>query len=474
MRAFMDQDFLLSNETAVRLFHDYAEKMPIYDYHNHLEAKEIYEDKKYDNLTEVWLGGDHYKWRAMRAFGIPEEKITGNAEPYEKFAAWVQTLENAMGNPLYHWSHLELQRYFGVMEALTSKNCKEIWEICNKKLREPGFTVRGLLKMQNVKVLCTTNDPAEDLEWHKKLREEDWGISVYPTFRPDGAMNVNHPSYAAYLEKLEQLTKKKIAAVEALVEALEERLDFFVKEAGCRIADHSLEERIYVPCELEEAEEIFTKRGSGTLSGMEVLKFKSYLLQRLGVLYHERGMVMQLHIGAMRNNSGRMFERLGANTGFDSIDDVNYAREISAFLNKLDQKDQLPKTILYCLNIKDYDMLSAVCGNFQSAPYRGKVQFGPAWWFCDNRDGMEKQMKSLANQGLLSVFVGMLTDSRSFLSFPRHEYFRRILCNLVGTWVENGEFPADMEYLEQFVENICYNNIENYILSDVRSSERSS
>ena len=463
MKAFMNEDFLLTNETACTLFHSFAENMPIYDYHNHLDAKEIYEDKHYENLTQVWLGGDHYKWRAMRAYGIQEEKITGQAKPYEKYLAWVQTLENAMGNPLYHWSHLELQRYFGIQEPLTSRNCKEVWEICNKKLQEAEFSVQGLLKMQKVKVLCTTNDPAEDLFYHQKLREEGCEIQVLPTFRPDGAMDLCNPCYEEYLKQLEQLTGKAITSVETLVQALSERLDYFVEEGGCRISDHSLEERVYLPCTAEEAEAIFGKRGTHELIQEEVLKFKSFLLVKLGALYSKKNIAMQLHIGAMRNNSSRMLETLGVNKGFDSMDDISFAREISAFLNQLDKEDKLPKTILYCLNPKDYDMLAAVGANFQCAPYRGKIQFGPAWWFCDHRDGMEQQLRAVANQGLLSIFVGMLTDSRSFLSFPRHEYFRRILCNLVGTWVEEGEFPSDIQYLERFIKNICYNNIEKYL-----------
>lgn len=463
MKAFMDQEFLLTNETASKLFHQVAEPMMIYDYHNHLDAKEIYENKNYNNITEVWLGGDHYKWRAMRAYGIPENLITGDGDPYDKFCAWAETLRHAMGNPLYHWSHLELQRYFGVYEPLTEKNCKEVWEVCNKKLAQADFTVQGLLKQQKVKVLCTTNDPIEDLEWHKKLQQEGCEVEVYPTFRPDGAMNVNGTAYHEYLEKLQNLTGIQITSADTLVDALAVRLDFFVNESGCKIADHSLEERIFVACSKEEADEIFAHAGTGELSKADVLKFKSFLLLKLGALYHKHNIVMQLHIGAMRDNSERMLAKIGPNTGYDSIDDVNYARELSCFMNTLDKEDQLPKTILYCLNPKDYDMLAAVGGNYQSAPIKGKIQFGPAWWFCDNRDGMERQMKALGNQGMLSVFVGMLTDSRSFLSFPRHEYFRRILCNLIGEWVEKGEVPADWDLLTEMVEGICYNNIENYM-----------
>lgn len=463
MKAFMDQEFLLTNKTASKLFHEVAENMMIYDYHNHLDAKEIYENKNYHNITEVWLGGDHYKWRAMRAYGIPEELITGDKDAYDKFAAWAETLEHAMGNPLYHWSHMELQRYFGVCEPLTSKNCKKVWDICNEKLAQADFTVQGLLKQQKVKVLCTTNDPIEDLKWHKKLQQEGCEVEVYPTFRPDGAMNVNGCDYPKYLEKMQELTGIQITSVEALVEALAKRLDFFVNEAGCKIADHSLEERIFVACTKEEADAIFAGRGTGELSKEDVLKFKSFLLEKLGVLYHKHNLVMQLHIGAMRDNSERMLAKIGPNTGYDSIDDVNYARELSSFMNLLDKDNNLPKTVLYCLNPKDYDMLAAVAGDYQSAPFRGKIQFGPAWWFCDNRDGMERQMKALGNQGMLSVFVGMLTDSRSFLSFPRHEYFRRILCNLIGEWVEAGEVPCEWDLLKEMVEGICYNNIDRYM-----------
>ncbi|MDD3277281.1 MAG: glucuronate isomerase [Lachnospiraceae bacterium] len=464
MKAFMDQEFLLSNETASRLFHEVAEPMEIYDYHNHLDAREIYEDRSFENLTQVWLGGDHYKWRVMRAYGISEELITGDGAPYDKYYAWVETLEHAMGNPLYHWSHMELQRYFGIFEPLTTRNARQVWEKCNAKLKEPGFSVRGLLKQQKVKALCTTNDPVEDLKWHRLLQQENSEIEVYPTFRPDGAMDVDGGTYTSYLEKLGELTGISIESPAELVNALEKRLEYFVKEAGCKITDHSLEERIFVPCTEEEAEAIFARRGQEILTQEEIMKYRSFLLEKLGALYHKYHLVMQLHMGAMRNNSDRMYAKIGPNTGYDSMDDMNYARELRLLLNTLDAADQLPRTILYCLNPKDFDMLAAAAGNYQEAPYRGKVQLGPAWWFCDNRDGMEKQMKVLANQGLLFGFVGMLTDSRSFLSFPRHEYFRRILCNLIGVWVENGEIPCDWDMLKEFIESICYNNISTYLL----------
>lgn len=464
MKSFMDDNFLLNTETAKTLYHNYAKNMPIFDFHNHLSAQEIYENTQYDNITQAWLGGDHYKWRAMRTYGFPESMITGKeSTDYDKFKAWAETIENAIGNPLYHWTHLELQRYFGVTKPLSTASCEEIWNTCNEKLKSEQFTVRNLLKMQNVKALCTTNDPIEDLEYHKKLQEEGFEIKVLPTFRPDKAVLIGKEGYESYIASLEQASGITITSLPQLKKALEKRLEFFIS-IGCVITDHSLEGMIFEPCTDEEANEIFCKRMKGeSLSFEERRKFQGNLLVSLGKLYKSKNMAMQLHIGALRNNSTRMFQKLGADTGFDCIDDFIYAPELSALLNEMDKTDELPKTILYCLNQRDYEILACMCGNFQSSPYKGKVQFGTAWWFCDNKRGMEEQMDVLATLGLLSVFIGMLTDSRSFLSFPRHEYFRRILCNLIGTWVENGEYPSDMEYLAKLVENISYNNSVNYL-----------
>lgn len=459
MYKFMNEDFLLKTETARTLFHQYGEKQPIVDFHNHLIPREIYEDKTYGNLTEVWLGGDHYKWRAMRANGVPERLITGDGAPYEKFLAWADTVQNCIGNPLYHWTHLELQRYFGITEPLSPKTAKTIWDICNEKLRTPAYSARNLLKMQGVEVLCTTDDPADDLQWHKKLAEEGFDIRVLPTFRPGSALDIEKESFSAYLERL-----GSPKSLEELLSALEARLDYFV-EAGCRVTDHSLEGDFYLHADEKTADGIFQKRLAGeTLTDAELAQYKGYVLTTLGRAYARRGLVMQLHIGALRNNSTRMFRKLGADTGLDSLHDFDYAPQLSALLDAMDQSDELPKTILYCLNPKDLPMLAAMAGNYQGNEMgiKGKVQLGSAWWFCDHKNGMELQLRSLADVGVLPTFVGMLTDSRSFLSFPRHEYFRRILCNLIGEWVENGEYPADLTFLDQVVENICCQNAKTY------------
>lgn len=473
MKVFMDTDFLLKNDTAKSLYHDFAKHMPIFDYHNHLSAQEIYEDRCYDNIARAWLGADHYKWRAMRTLGVPEDKITGQrADDYEKFSAWTHTVSNAIGNPLYHWTHLELQRYFDIPFYLNDKTCGEVWEICNEKLKSKEYSVRNLLRMQNVKALCTTNDPTEDLLYHKKLKEDGFEIKVLPTFRPDRALSIGKSGYKDYIRELAHVSNMQIETLFDLLEALETRLDYFILEAGCLISDHSLEKRVYEYATEAEAEVIFRKAMTSTsLTDSECCKFQSYVLVFLGKLYARKNIAMQLHIGALRNNSTRMLQSVGVDAGFDSIDDFCYAGELSALLNEMDKSDELPKTILYCLNPRDFDMLASMAGNFQGYPCRGKVQFGTAWWFCDNKTGMENQMKALGNLGLLSCFIGMVTDSRSFLSFPRHEYFRRILCNLVGTWVEDGEFPYDMEYLKELIENISYYNAVNYLTSSKESAD---
>ena len=464
MKPFMDEDFLLQNETAKALYHDHAEDLPIIDYHNHLSCREIYEDKNYESITEVWLGGDHYKWRAMRGNGIPEEKITGrDTDPYERFKSWAATVPQLSGNPLYHWTHLELQRYFGISEPLSEKNAKEVYETANRMLAKDDFRVRNLLLGMKTEVLCTTDDPADDLEYHRKLKEEEKRFSVLPTFRPEKAMGIGKEDYVSCIKRLEEAAGVEIESADDLLKALVIRLDYFC-EAGCRITDHSLEGGIYQPVTREEANGILKK----ALSGQRVLpdeevKFKGYLLCALAKEYHERGLVMQLHIGAMRNNSQRMFKRLGPDAGFDSQDDFGYARELSALLNEIDRGEALPKTVLYCLNPKDNEMLASLMGNYQDGSCPGKIQLGPAWWFCDHKSGMERQMQTLMEYGVFSRFIGMLTDSRSFLSFPRHEYFRRILCNLVGEKVEAGEYPCDMDFLGQMVEDVCYYNAKEYL-----------
>lgn len=464
MRTIIHDDFILKNETARALYHQSAESLPIIDFHNHLNPQEIYEDRCYDNLAEVWLGGDHYKWRAMRANGVPEELITGDGDPYEKFLAWADTVQNCIGNPLYHWTHLELKRYFGIDDVLTPETAPAIWEKCNALLKTPEYSIRNLLKMQNVEVLCTTDDPIDDLKWHKKLAEEGFEIQVLPTFRPGRALDIEKDDFADYIAQLGECTDLEIHSLDDVLQALKKCLAYFIED-GCRVTDHSLESDFFLPASLEEADYIYQKRMSGeTLSLEETAKYRGFVLTELGREYSRNNLVMQLHIGAIRNNSLRMFQHLGDDTGFDSLNDFNYAPQLSALLNAMDLTEELPKTVLYYLNSKDADMLAAMAGNYQSNTQniRGKVQLGSAWWFCDHKRGMERQMNALADTGLISTFIGMLTDSRSFLSFPRHEYFRRILCNLIGSWVEDGEYPADMPYLNTLVQNICYTNAKQY------------
>ncbi len=463
MKAFLDEDFLLQNDTAKVLYHSYAEKMPIIDYHNHLCVKEIYEDQNYDSITEVWLGGDHYKWRAMRSAGVSEKNITGEGEPYEKFLSWASTVPELFGNPLHHWTALELKRYFDIDAPLSEKNAKEVYDKCNEKLKQKDFSVRELIVRMNVKELCTTDDPADSLEYHKKLKEEETRFRVRPTFRPEKAMSIGKDGYEEYLDKLSEAAGVEICDFDSLLLALTKRLDYFC-EVGCRITDHSLEGGIYRNSSKEEANEILKKRLAGVeISTEDEIKFKGYLLGTLAKEYHKRNLVMQLHIGAMRNNSTRMFEALGVDAGFDSQDDFSYARELSALLNEADKEGKLPKTILYCLNSKDMPMLASMMGNFQDGSCPGKIQLGPAWWFLDHKSGMELQMQTLMEYGVFGTFIGMLTDSRSFLSFSRHEYFRRILCNMMGERVEAGEYPWNEEFLGRMVQNICYNNIKQYL-----------
>ena len=467
MRPFIQDDFILTNETAKTLFHQYAEKMPILDYHNHLDAREIYENRCYDNLTEVWLSGDHYKWRAMRANGVPEYLITGDGDPYEKFLAWADTVENAIGNPLYHWTHLELMRYFHIEETLSKATAPAIWKRANELLRTPDFSIQNLLKMQQVRVLCTTDDPVDDLTYHRLLKESDFAIKVLPTFRPELALGIEKDDFCDYIQKLGAKVGLSITSIEDVLTALAKRLDFFI-ELGCVISDHSLECLFYTGSDITKANDALLRCLKGeTLSLQEEADYRGFLLSELGQLYAKKNIAMQLHIGALRSTSTRMFEKIGANTGYDSVADFNYAPQLAALLDSMDRCDALPKTILYYLNPKDADMLSAMAGNFQGNEQgiRGKIQLGAAWWFCDHKAGMERQMEALCDNGLISTFIGMLTDSRSFLSFPRHEYFRRILCNKIGSLVENGEYPGDLTYLGTLVENICYNNADTYLFS---------
>lgn len=463
MKAFMDKDFLLSNPTAVKLFHDYAENTPVLDYHCHINPKEIAEDRRFDNITQVWLGGDHYKWRFLRSNGIEEKYITGDASDYEKFKVWAKVLGSAIGNPLYHWSHLELQRYFGFYGALSEKNADEVWELCNKKLQSPEMSARSLIKMSNVTLVCTTDDPIDSLEYHKAIKEDpSFDVQVLPAWRPDRAMNINKPDFTDYLKKLALVADMDINSFKTLLKALSIRLDFF-QSMGCNVSDHGLDYVMYSPASDEEIEAIFKQRMAGELvSASQEAKFKTAFLLAMGREYKARNFVMQLHYGVKRDNNTAMFNKIGPDTGFDTIGSSAPAAELADFLNALAVTDELPKTILYSLNPNDNQAIDTIMGAFQDSTAVSKVQHGSAWWFNDNKTGMIDQLTSLANLGNLSGFVGMLTDSRSFLSYTRHEYFRRILCNLLGTWVENGEFPEDYDILGEIVKNISYYNAVRY------------
>ena len=464
MRKFMDDNFLLSTDTAITLYHDHAKNMPICDYHCHLNPKEIAEDKRYNNITEIWLGGDHYKWRTMRSFGIEEKYITGDASDYEKFQAFAKVMPYLIGNPMYHWSHLELKRYFGIEETLSPKTCEAIWNKCNEIINSDDFSARAMIKKSNVKYIGTTDDPIDNLEYHIQIsKDENFDCEVRPSFRPDKALKIQGADFVEYINLLGKTENTEIKDYETLLTVLEKRLDFFV-ENGCQITDHSIERVYFREASLEEVKVIFEKALAGEeLSLEEIEKYNTLTMISLGRMYSKRNMVMQLHIGALRNNNTRMFKKLGADVGFDSIDDGEIATGISRLLDSLDMTDELPKTILYCLNPKDNEVLGTMIGNFQGGGVAGKIQFGSGWWFNDQKDGMERQMMALSQLGLISQFVGMLTDSRSFLSYTRHEYFRRILCNYIGGLVENGEYPCDMEILGEIIENICYNNINRYL-----------
>lgn len=461
---FINDNFILRNETARKLYHEHAEKLPIIDFHNHLNPQEIYEDKTYENLTEVWLGGDHYKWRAMRANGVSEKLITGSGDAYDKYLAYADTIESAFGNPLYHWTHLELKRYFDIDETLDSVSAEEIWNKTSEKLKDPDFTVQNLLRKQKVEVLCTTDDPADDLIWHKKIKESVNDIKVIPSFRPGNAIDIEKDSFVAYMKRLGEAAGIEITCFDDLLRALSIRLEYFM-EMGCRVTDHSLECDFYRQTDRSEIDRIFRKKLAGEeISLEEAASYRGGLVTQLGMIYHDKGLVMQLHIGALRNTSERMFEKIGADTGYDCLNDFNYAVQLAGLLNGMDKEDRLPRTILYALNPKDMPMLAAMAGNFQGNEegIKSKVQLGSAWWFQDHMNGMRNQLEVLSDVGLLSGFIGMLTDSRSFLSFPRHEYFRRILCDMVGEKVEAGEFPADMDLLGKMIEDICYYNAKRY------------
>lgn len=453
---------MLENSYAEELYHNYASKMPIIDYHNHLSPQEISEDKIFANLTEVWINGDHYKWRAMRTLGIGEEYITGNALDKEKFQKWAYTVPFTMRNPLYHWTHMELDRYFGIRDLLNSKNADAIFEETAEKLNAPAYSCQNLLSKMNVEVLCTTDDPIDSLEHHQKLAKSNFKIKVSTAFRPDKAILIGNDLYNDYINELEQASEITIDSYDTLCDALRNRIEFF-NENGCKLCDHGLEHLYAEDFTENEVKMIFkNKRNGQDATKKEALKFQSAILLFLSEVYHEFGWVQQFHIGALRNNNSRMHLRLGPNTGWDSIGDYPQAKALSKFLNTLDSKDKLAKTIIYNVNPGDNEVIASMIGNFNDGSVKGKVQFGSGWWFLDQKDGMTKQMNSLSNIGLISCFVGMLTDSRSFLSFPRHEYFRRILCNLFGDEIKKGELPNEMEWIGQLIQDICYNNAKEY------------
>ncbi len=448
--SFINDSFMLKNETAKALYGN-IKNLPIIDYHCHLSPKLIAENYKFKNAYDLFLGGDHYKWRQMRTNGIDERYITGDADDYEKFLAFAKTMPYLIGNPIYHWTHLELKRYFDIDKTLSEETCKEIWNKCNECLKKDEFSAQGLIKRSNVEVICTTDDPADTLEYHAELK--DFSTKILPTFRPDKAVEIGKETFLPYIGMI------GVKTYDELVSWIVARIEHF-NSHGCRLSDHGLE---YVPYAIGDAKAAFDKKLAGEeLTDDEIDAFKTELLKVCAREYTRLGWTMQLHIGALRNNNRKMYEKLGADTGFDSINDLSIAEKLSQFMNNLEYADALPKTILYTLNPKDNYVLGTMLGNFQKAPTAGRIQFGSGWWFNDQRDGMVAQMTALANLGMLSRFVGMLTDSRSFVSYPRHEYFRRILCNLIGTWVEDGEYPADMEMLTEIVSGIAYHNAKSY------------
>ncbi len=459
---FIHDNFLLDNKYAEELYHGYAAKMPIIDYHNHLPPNEIAENKIYRNITELWINGDHYKWRAMRTLGIDEKYITGNANDLEKFQKWAHTVPFTMRNPLFHWTHMELDRYFGIAELLNAKSADAIFQETSAKLNNPDFSCQNLLSKMNVEVLCTTEGPTDTLEYHRKLSKSNFKTKVSTAFRPDTAIFIGAESYNDYLDELEVVTGNAIGSYDELCDALRNRISFF-NENGCKLCDHGLEHLYAEDFTESEIKSIFKKKRDGqNITAEEVAKFHSALLLFLSETYHEFGWVQQFHLGALRNNNSRMHQLLGPDTGWDSIGDYPQAENLSKFLNKLDSKNVLTKTIIYNLNPSDNEVMAAMIGNFNDGSIKGKVQLGSAWWFLDQKEGMTQQLNALSNIGLISCFVGMLTDSRSFLSYPRHEYFRRVLCNLFGNDIKNGELPNDMAWIGKIVEDISYNNAKEY------------
>ena len=463
MKTFITEDFLLQNEFAKRLYHEHVKNLPIIDYHNHLPPQNIATNHIFENITQVWLAGDHYKWRAMRALGVEEQFITGSASDKEKFIKWAESVPYTVRNPLYHWTHLELKRYFQIDELLSAENAGEVYDKTSAMLREDSHSTIGLLKQQQVQTLCTTDDPIDTLEYHTSIGKNPMGIKVLPAFRPDKAYAVeNTEAYISYLENLEEASNLSITSYNDLLQALENRIDYFHTHGG-RLADHGLEQLYLFDESAQNIDSIFRKlKDSKALNTQEIRYYKMKTLLFLGRCYHKKGWVQQFHLGALRNNNARLLGALGPDTGFDSIGNFSQAQALSKFLDILDSADELPKTILYNLNSGDNEVMATMAGNFNDGSTRGKVQYGSAWWYHDQKEGMEDQLNTLSNLGILSTFIGMLTDSRSFLSFPRHEYFRRVLCNLIGKDVHNGELPSDEKWLGKIAADVCYHNAKNY------------
>ncbi len=463
MRAFLDKDFLLDTDTAKKLFHNWAENMPVCDYHCHLSPKEIYENKPYENISDIWLSGDHYKWRAMRSCGVEEKYCTGDASPKEKFEKFAYTLQYCIGNPLYHWAHIELQRYFGIDTPLNAKTADDIFERANRVMDQGDFRPQSLITRSNVKVICTTDDPVDDLKYHKLLKDTNgFECQVLPSFRPDKAVNIELDGFCDYIKTLSDVSGMDIKTADDVITALIQRADYF-HSVGCRISDQAFDNVPYCEADDDEVNDIFARVVSGErITSEDAQKYKTKLLAALGEKYCELGWAMEIHIGAMRNNNTLMFHQIGPDTGFDSVGDAQIAYPLSRFLDSLNRRNKLPKTILFNLNDKDNVVLGTMLGNFQSSDAQSKIQYGPAWWFLDSIDGMTNQMKTLGNLGVLGKFIGMETDSRSFTSYGRHEYFRRILCALIGKWVEDGKYAYDEDILREIVEGICYNNAIRY------------
>ncbi len=465
MKEFMGKDFLLDTDVAKELYEKFADmkKIPVLDYHCHINPQEIYEDRQFDNIAQVWLGGDHYKWRQMRTNGVDEKYITGDASDREKFQKWAETMPKLIGNPLYHWSHLELRYYFGYQGNLNKDTAEEVWNLCNEKLRSSDFSVRNLIRMSNVKLICTTDDPVDDLGWHKKIKEDSsFDVQVLPAWRPDKACNIEKPDFAEYIKKLSEVSGVAITDFASLMTALSKRLDYFA-ENGCNVSDHGLNYVTYAPASTEEIDGILKKALAGeTVSEFEDRQYKTAFMTGMAKEYCKRDWVMQLHYGCKRDNNAYMYEKIGPDTGFDCINNYAPAAELADYLNALSATNEVPKTIIYSLNPMDDAVIGTIIGCFQGGGVKNRIQQGSAWWFNDHYTGMVNQLKSLANLSCLGNFVGMLTDSRSFLSYTRHDYFRRIMCQLIGGWVENGEFPYDEKILGEIIKGISYNNAVEY------------